>query len=140
MRKFAAVAGVISLGIVGSAQADKAPPKPKPAPKAPAAPRTCTPRNEGFKASGTLISISPTTIEVMVKKANHHAPTGDQTYPLGTAKVKYHHGVSSTAPAPGSRVKLSGKITQLPNPHCSTTGFTPTVTLKKVDIAPAPKH
>ena len=72
-------------------------------------------------------------------KANHHAPTGDQTYTLTDARVKFHHGVSATEPAAGSRVKLSGTITELPNKHCATTGFTPTITVKKVDIKKAKK-
>jgi hypothetical protein len=36
-------------------------------------------------------------------------------------------------PAVGSRVGLHGKITALPK-HCSTVGFTPTITIKRVDI------
>jgi len=41
--------------------------------------------------------------------------------------------VSATALADGDRVKLHGKVTELPK-HCSTVGFTPTITVKKVDV------
>jgi hypothetical protein len=102
----------------------------------------------GYNASGTLVNASLTaeengrysgTIEVNVTKANHHGSTGDQTFTLTAARVKFHDGVNATAPAPGSRVKLHGKITKL-SKHCPSEGFTPTVTVKKVDINPAPKH
>jgi hypothetical protein len=103
---------------------------------------SCLPHSAGYNASGTLVSASLTpagkgryngTLEVNVTKANHHAPTGDQTFTLVAAKVKFHHGVDPTAPAPGSRVKLHGKITKL-SKHCPQEGFTPTITVKKVDI------
>ncbi len=78
------------------------------------------------------------TIEVNLSRANHHAPTGAQTFTLASARVKFHHGVDATAPAIGSRVKLHGKITQL-SKHCSQEGFTPTITVKKVDIRQVPE-
>ncbi len=143
MRKLAAVATLAVIAVVGPAQADKGTP-----PKPPKGPATCVPKNEGFRASGTLIKAVLTpeghgrysgTLEVNVTKANHHAATGDQTYTLTDARVKFHHGVSSTEPPEGSRVKLSGTITQLPNKRCPTGGFTPTITVKKVDIKPAKK-
>jgi hypothetical protein len=80
----------------------------------------------------------PFCSRVNVTRANHHAATGDQTFTLAGARVKFHHGVDPTAPAPGSRVKLHGKVTKL-SKHCPTEGFTPTITVKKVDIA-QPKH
>jgi GNAT superfamily N-acetyltransferase len=46
----------------------------------------------------------------LIRRANHHAPTGDQTFTLTGAKVRFHHGVDPTAPGTGSRVKLHGKI------------------------------
>ena len=49
------------------------------------------------------------------------------------SKVRFHHGVDPTAPATGSRVKTHGKITRLPR-HCDQTDFTPTLTVKRVDI------
>ncbi len=109
----------------------------------------CAPHNVGYNATGTLVGESLTadghgrysgTIEVDVVRANHHGSTGDQTFTLTGVRVKFHHGVDPTAPAVGSRVKLHGKITQL-SKHCSTDGFTPTVTVKKVDVSKAqPKH
>jgi hypothetical protein len=113
-------------------------------------PTECVAHSEGFKASGTLVSAALTvqpngryngTLQVTVTKANHHhhAPTSETvTYTLTNARVKFHHGVSAAAPAAGSRVKLGGKITELPG-GCSTTGFTPTVTIAKADIKAA-KH
>lgn len=131
MKKIAAIAAAVAVGIVVPAQAAKPPKKPTP----PKKPVTCKANKEGFRASGTLVMINSTTIEVMVKKANHHGLTGDRTYPLGSAKVKYH-GVNSTTPQAGSRVKLSGTIMithkkGCPNPQ--------PITLKKVDINKAPK-
>lgn len=125
-------------------------PKPHHDPKGPhpKGPHKCQPHSVGYNASGTLVSAALTpaakgrydgTIEVNVTRANHHAPTGAQTYTLTSARVKFHHGVDAVAPAPGSRVKLHGKITQLSR-HCSQEGFTPTVTVKKVDIHQPPKH
>jgi hypothetical protein len=118
-------------------------PKPhKPKPHTPKAPHKCLPHSVGYNASGTLVSAALTpagkgrysgTVEVTVTKANHHAPTGAQTLTLASARVKFHHGVDSTAPASGSRVKLHGKITQL-SKHCPQEGFTPAITVKKIDI------
>jgi hypothetical protein len=124
------------------------PHKPKP-PHKPKAPHKCQPHSVGYNASGTLVSaaLTPTakkgrydgTIEVTVTKANHNAPTGAATFTLASARVKFHHGVDAAAPAPGSRVKLHGKITQL-SKHCSQDGFTPVITIKKVDIHQPPTH
>jgi hypothetical protein len=146
MNKLAALAALAALVVVGSAQAKK--PASPHTPKAPKAPATCVPNTVGFRASGVLIMASLEAegkgryhglLKVNVAKANHRAPTGEETYTLTNARVKFHHGVSATAPAPGSLVKLSGSITELPNKHCSTAGFTPTVTITKVDIKRAKK-
>jgi hypothetical protein len=119
----------------------KPPQKPK-GPHGPKAPHKCQPHSVGYNASGTLVSVALTpagkgrydgTIEVTVTKANHHAPTGAETFALVSARVKFHHGVDAVAPAPGSRVKLHGKITQL-SKHCAREDFTPVITVKKVDI------
>jgi hypothetical protein len=119
-----------------------APPShPKPAPPSP---KPCVAHSAGYRATGTLIaagtSLTPQghgrysgTIEVNVTKVNHHGTTGDQTFTLTNARVKLHHGLSATTLADGDRVELHGKITALPK-HCSTTGFTPTTTIKKVDV------
>jgi hypothetical protein len=147
MKKITVLATLGLLALVVSAQAapkyTPAPPsKPKPAP---AKPHRCLPHNAGYNASGVLVSASLSaeehhrysgTLEVKLAKANHHASTGDQTFTLAAAKVIFHHGVDSTSPAPGSRVKLHGKITALAK-HCPTEGFTPTITVKKVDISKA---
>jgi len=136
----AVVGVVVAIGAIAPAQARK----PKPARPHPA---KCGPHNSGYNASGVLIhaALTPSakgrytgTLEVNVTKANHHGATGDQTFTLTNARVKFHHGVDPAAPAAGSRVKLHGKITQLPK-KCPTAGFTPTVTVKKVDISKAKK-
>jgi hypothetical protein len=103
---------------------------------------SCSPHSVGYNAWGTLVSSSLTvdadgrysgTIEVDVKRANHGGATGVQTYTLTAARVKFHNGVDPNAPAPGSRVRVHGKVTKL-NKHCSTEGFTPTITVRRVDI------
>jgi hypothetical protein len=153
MKRIAALA-VLALGmLVVPSLAAKAPGPPTPQdpkptkPSKPLTPHKCVPHNAGYNATGTLVSSNLSSdgdgrysgaLEVNLTRANHHAATGDQTFTLDHAKVKFHHGVDPTAPAPGSRVKLHGKITQLPR-HCSTDGFTPTITVKKVDIREA-KH
>ena len=149
MKKLAALAALAAIATVGTAQAEKpAPAKPTPPKAAPAKPAACAPNTEGFKASGPLIVATLTaeghgrysgTIEINVTKANHGAPRGDQTFTLSHARVKFHHGVSATEPAAGSRVKISGTITELSNKHCTSEGFTPTITVKKVDIKGAKK-
>jgi hypothetical protein len=149
VRKLALLGALGAFAVAVPAQADKPAHPPRPAHPAPKPP-DCTPHNHGYKASGKLVSSALTknadgtfdgTITVDVKKANHKAPTGTQTYTLDNAKVKFHHGVDPLAPAAGSLVKIHGKITHL-NKKCPTAGFTPTVTVKKVDIsaAPKPKH
>lgn len=105
-------------------------------------PISCTTENEGYYATGSLISASLTpvshhrysgTISVTVLRTNHRAPSAAQTYTLSNARVYFHHGVNRTAPAAGSRVQLTGKITEL-RKHCTMAGFTPTITIHKVDI------
>jgi hypothetical protein len=136
MRKVAvfAVVGVVAL-VAPAAGKQPKPPKPS-------KPHPCVVHKVGYNASGTLVSAALTaagngryngTLEVNVTKANHRAPTGNQTFTLAAARVKFHHGVNAAAPAAGSRVKLHGKITHLPK-RCPTTGFTPTITIKKVDL------
>jgi hypothetical protein len=142
MKKITALAtlGLLTLGV--SAQAS-----PHYTPASPPSSHRCLPHNVGYNASGTLVSASLTaeehhrysgTLEVKLVKANHGAPTGDQTFTLTAAKVFFHHGVDPAAPAVGSRVKLHGKITALAK-RCPTEGFTPTIIVKKVDIRKA-KH
>lgn len=138
MRKVAVLTALALLTGVVSAQA-----APKYVPAPPPKSHRCVPHSVGYYATGTLVSASLTsegksrfsgTLEVDLHRANHHAPTGDQTFTLSHARINFHHGVDPTAPAAGSRVKLHGKITALPK-HCSTEGFVPTVTVKKADIS-----
>jgi len=157
MRKLAALVSVLALCVVGTAQAEKT--KPRNSPKPPEAqphkpaepakpnPARCVARNEGYNASGKLVIATLTaqghgrfsgTLKVTITKANHRPPTV-QEFTLSGARVRFHHGVNPTSPPAGSRVKLSGKITELPNKHCSSAGFTPTITVEKVDIRAA-KH
>jgi hypothetical protein len=152
MRKIAVLTVFAVVGLVGAAQADK-PPHPQhpghpahPVHPAKPHPKSCTAHNDGYNASGTLVSasLSPAaghrrytgTIEVNVTRANHRSATGDPTFTLTDARVVFHRDVNPTAPAAGSRVGLHGKITQLPT-GCETSGFTPTVTVRDVDIRPA---
>ena len=107
-----------------------------------APPKACTPHSVGYNAKGTLVASNLTvdangrysgTLEVNVTRTNHKAPTGDQTYTLTAARVKFHKGVDAQSPAAGSRVGVHGKITKL-GKHCSSEGFTPEITVRKVDI------
>ena len=109
-------------------------------------------RTLGYEASGGL-ALAAThlslvghhrysgTIEAIVKKANHRAPTGDQSFTLIDVRVKFAHPLSPSGLADGDRVALHGHITELPK-HCAAGGFTPTITIKKVDIKrpKKPKH
>ena len=161
MRKLAVLSMFCVAAFVGAAQAEKPPHPAHPAhpahpehpahpphpgdpgnPKQPHAQR-CVARDEGYNSSGTLVkaSLSPAagshryngTIEAIVTRANHRGPTGDQTFTLTDTRVVVHPGVDASAPAPGSRVGLHGTITELPR-GCSTVGFSPTVTIRKVDV------
>lgn len=152
MRRIAMLAALCGFALVVPAQADKPshplrptktdrPDKPNP--------HKCVARSEGYNASGTLLLTGTSltkladgrytgTIHVTVTRANHHATTGDQTFTLTDARVKFHKGVDPASLSAGDRVGLHGKITQLPH-SCSTAGFTPTITIKKVDIRTAAK-
>jgi hypothetical protein len=154
MRRIA-VCGIV-LAVTLAVPANAKPPHPT----KPAKPRDCEPRDVGFNASGTLISQALTqtagadtdkrgddrysgTLTVDVKKANHHAPRGEQTYTVENGRVRFYDAdrdhVADT-PKPGDRVKVHGKITKL-GKKCDATGSTPTVTVRKVDFkaAKAPK-
>jgi hypothetical protein len=158
MKRFALLFAAMAFAIVVPAQAKNAAHPSHPAhPAHPSHPaqgsngngkgHNCTtPLNEGYNASGTLVSATLTpaakkghfdgTITVDLTRANHKAATGTQTYTLTDARVRFGKGVSATAPAAGSLVRLHGKITALPH-GCATTGFTPTTTIRKVDIRQA---
>ncbi len=119
----------------------------------------CTPRAVGFNARGLLVAstLNQTsgqdtakhsddrydgTVEVDVKKANHGAPTGMQTYAVTGVRVNFadadEDGTADT-PQAGDRVKVHGKLTRL-HKRCDASGFTPEVKVKRVQFkgAPAP--
>jgi hypothetical protein len=136
MRKTLLLTALAALVLVVSANAHKPAKLDKP--------DSCVAHQVGYNATGTLVkagtSLTPQghgrysgTIEVNVTKANHEAATGDQTFTLVNARVNFHHGLTASTLADGDRVGLHGDITELPK-HCSTTGFTPTITIEKVDI------
>ena len=154
MKKLATIAALAAGALVLPAQAK--PPHPT-HPTHPAHPNKCAVHKVGYRAGGTLVSQSLTqtqgaatatksddrysgSLTVNVKKANHGAPTGNQTFSLTDAKVKFHvpdrtgDGKRTLADVRvGDRVTLHGKITHLAK-HCDQTGFTPTITVKKVDF------
>jgi hypothetical protein len=140
MRKIAMLGLVGALAFSASA-AGSVTYAPAPPPKS----HKCKPHAAGYNATGKLIASNLTesgkgrysgTIEVQVNRANHRGLTGDQTFTLTSARVLFHHGVDPANPAVGSRVKLHGKVTQLAK-KCPTEGFSPTVTVRKVDIRTA---
>lgn len=148
MRRIAICTVALTAALAGPADAK--------APKA----KDCTPQSKGFNAAGTLVEQSLTqtagadtaergddrysgTVVVNVRKANHRAPEGTQTYTLENARAKFHdadRNGEADAPKAGDRVKLHGRITTL-RKKCDATGFTPTVTVRKVAFkaAKAPK-
>lgn len=157
MRKLAALAVLAAVGSVAPAQAEK-PPRPDrpvmpdrpdrrvpPAKPAKPAKDRCVAHAVGFNAAGTLVGAALTagepglyngTLTVHVTRANHGAPTGDQTYTLANARVRFRSGVDAAAPAAGSHVRVQGKITRLRR-GCPTADFTPTVTVRRVEIRTA---
>jgi hypothetical protein len=116
MRRILAPA-ILAAAAIGAAPAQAHPPKPKPKPD------RCKGHLVGFDARGTLVSHTLTqtagaatagladdryngTITIEVKRANHRAPTGVQTYTLDGDRVRF----GTAAPAAGDRVKLHGKL------------------------------
>jgi len=143
MRRIAILAtALLALAvIVVPAQAAKPPKPPKP-PK-------CVAHAVSYNVSGTLTTAGALTansdgtysgsLTVKVTKANDHAKADKGTtrsYTLDHAKVSFGHGVSTTAPAVNSRVKLKGTITTEPK-KCAA--FTPTITISKANLHTAPK-
>jgi len=116
--------------------------------------KSCTPRKKAYVASGVVESAALTknadgtydgTLTVAVKKTNRHgrADKGTSaTYTLDDARVRLPdadgNGTVDGADAQaGQRVHVIGKITVL-RKRCDDTGFTATVTLRKVVLkAPA---
>jgi hypothetical protein len=107
----------------------------------------CVAHNVAYIASGTLVSFAATqnsdgtytgTITVHVTRTNHHGATdrnSDVTYTLTNARVRFGKGTSATDTGP-DRVKVIGRITTLAR-RCDQTGFTPTVTVRRVDVRKA---
>jgi hypothetical protein len=109
----------------------------------------CKPRAVGFHASGKLVSQALTqtagadtstkrddrysgTVTVEVKRANHRAPTGTQTYTLDNDRVHFGHGA---VPKAGDRVKLYGRLTRAR--HGCAEPATPAVDVRRVRFTPA---
>jgi hypothetical protein len=146
MRKIIACSIAVAAAVAAPASAKKKP----------ESPYACVPKNVGVKIKGTLVSSNLTQtagaatpkrgddrysgdLVVTVGKGNHGVPKGEQSYTLDNARVKFHPR-NDTVTAAGDRVHISGKITKLKK-KCSSDGFVPAVTVKKVDIkaAKAPK-
>jgi hypothetical protein len=138
---FLAMAVLALAAIVVPAQAAK--PKPTP-PKS-----KCVAHAVSYEVSGTLTTAGALTansdgtysgsLTVHVAKTNNHAKASKgttQSYTLDHAKVTFGHGVNKSAPAAGSRANLKGTITTEPK---KCTAFTPTTTIKKVELHRAPK-
>lgn len=117
-----------------------------------AKPKKCTPHAAAYDVKGTLVSGTLSrdagkkktysgTLTVHVTHTNSAAKADKgqtKTYTLSHAHVSFGGGVNHTSPAAGSRAHVQGTITVLPK-KCSTTGFTATVTIKKVEINRAKK-
>jgi hypothetical protein len=141
-----AVAAVALLAVPAQAKPPAQHPKPD----------RCAPHKVGFHASGVLVSesLSQTagagtatrrddrysgTVTVDVKRANHGAPKGTQTYTLSNDRAKFYdrdHNRVADEPKAGDRVKVKGTITRLRR-HCDATGFTPTIDVRRVEFRPA---
>jgi hypothetical protein len=148
-RRFALVvaAGALSVAVPAAAKpSHPAHPSHPAKPTSPSTSHKCTPHNQAYTASGTLVSWAATqtangrfsgTITVHVTRANHHA-TGakgtDVTYTLTNAKVTF--GKGANPPTAGDRTKVIGKTTALAK-KCDQSGFTPTITVRKVDVKSA---
>ena len=116
----------------------------------------CTPHAVAYKAAGTLESQALTqtagadtakrsddrysgTLTVDVKRANHHGATGSQTYTVDNGRVHFYdanHDHTADVPKAGDRVQVKGRITRL-GKKCDASGFTPTVTIRRVEFKPA---
>jgi hypothetical protein len=157
MRKLTICAVALAAMVAVPAQGKPTQPDPsKPAKPHPAKSHKCTPHKVAYRASGTLVSQTLTQtagadtpkrgddrysgpLTVGVTKTNHHAAKGEQLYKLDNARVRFYdadHNGTTEQPKVGDRVKLIGKITKLAK-KCDSTGFTATITIRKVDFKPA---
>lgn len=144
MRTKTTTAALVALAAVaGPASAGATKPKDKPAKS------YCSPKKVGYNATGALKSSTLTQtagadtkargddrysgdLVVTVTKTNHKSTKGEQTFTLQNARVRFHPK-KDTVPAAGDRVKVHGSITKL-GKGCDTTGFTPTVTVRRADV------
>jgi hypothetical protein len=109
----------------------------------------CMVHDDAYTASGTLANFSATlsgknrytgTITVNVTHTNEHGEADlnkTVTYMLTDAVVKFRKGTGPTTT--GARVTVVGSITEL-GKKCDQTGFTPTTTVRKVDVRPVRHH
>ena len=156
MYKPVILAGLAAALVAVPAQAHRPADHPEQA-KGPKATPDCTKLLKvGYSARGTLVDASLTqsagqttakrgddrydgTLQVDVKKANHKAPKGVQTFTLTGARVHFYdadHNHVADQPKAGDRVVLHGKMTRL-RKGCDTSGFTPTITVRNVHFHPA---
>jgi hypothetical protein len=155
MRKAVLLATFLAVAVMVPAEARS--PKPDRA-QHPANSHKCRPHSGGYHARGTLVTVNLTqtagsatpergddrysgNVTVDVSKVNHHAATGQQTYTLDNVRVRFYdrdHNHVADQPQAGDRVRIKGKITLLPK-RCDASGFTSTITVRKVEFKP-PKH
>src|ERR1041385_1055246 len=140
-------AALAVAALVAPVQAAK--PKPTPRPKTPPQPK-CVAHAVSYEVSGTLTAVGSITansdrsyngsLTLLVTRADKHAKAdkgATKTYPRDHARVSFGREVDRSAPAANSRANLKGTITTEPK-KCS--GFTPTVTIKKVELHAAKPH
>ncbi len=103
------VLGLLALVVTAPAAAKHSPTY---SPTPPPGSHKCVPHKVGYNAVGSLVDSALTaeengrysgTLEVNLTKANHHAPTGAQTFTLTSARVRFHNGVDPTSPDPGEQ-------------------------------------
>jgi hypothetical protein len=156
MRRIAIASLALAAAVAAPAQAHNMPDQAQTGKSHDTKSHKCKPHAVGFNAYGTLESQTLTqtkgadtarrgddrysgTVTVTVKRANHGAPTGSQTYTLDNGRVKFYDANkdgSADQPKAGDRVKVHGKITKL-GKKCDQSGFTPTITVRSVQFKPA---
>jgi hypothetical protein len=115
--------------------------------------KNCAPHAVGYLAKGTLVSHTLTQTQgagtarksddrhsgqlvVSLTRVNHRAAQGQQTYTVTNARVQFadrDRNGTKDQPVAGDPVKVFGKITRLRR-GCSQTGFTPQITVRKVQF------
>jgi hypothetical protein len=119
-------------------------------------PKSCAPKSVGYNAKGVLVSQTLAQVAgadtaekgddrysgdvvVNVTRANHKGLKGEQTLTLTNGRVKWYDAAgdgTADVPAAGDRVGLHGKVTRL-RKKCDSTGFEPTITLRRVNFKAA---